>query len=154
MSGADLQGFAMTSASEPSDSAGAGTEAKNPKPVVVMVDDEPEILATLRRLLRHEPYELLTTESPHEAIGWVSSRKVDLIVVDQRMPGMSGVEVLRAAGEVSPTTAWLMLTAYPGDPLVVDGMGNQQLWILGKPWNDDELKEAIRRQLRGFGGQG
>jgi hypothetical protein len=47
-----------------------------------------------------------------------------------------------------------MLTAYPGDPLVVDGMGNQQLWILGKPWNDDELKEAIRRQLRGFGGQG
>ena len=118
------------------------------RPVVVAVDDDPLILEALRRLLRDEPCDLLTTEDPREAVRWVSTRTVRLILVDQRMPGMTGVDVLRAVGEASPTTAWVMLTAHPGDPLIVNSVGDQQLWIFGKPWNDAELLDVVRRQLR------
>ncbi|HEX7897134.1 MAG TPA: response regulator [Planctomycetota bacterium] len=117
------------------------------RPLVVAVDDDPKVLETLRRLLRDEPYEFLPTEDPREAIHWVASRRVDLIIVDQRMPEMTGVDVLRAVAEASPSTAWILLTAYPGDPLVVSRVGDQKLWIFGKPWNDDELKSAIRKRL-------
>ena len=40
-----------------------------------------------------------------------------------------------------------MLTAYPGDPIIVNSVGDQQLWIFGKPWDDAELKDAIRKKL-------
>ena len=114
---------------------------------MVAVDDDPLILEALRRLLRDEPCDLLTTENPKEAVRWVLSRPVRLILVDQRMPEMSGVDVLRAIGEASPSTAWIMLTAHPGDPLIVSSVGDQQLWIFGKPWNDAELVDAIRKHL-------
>jgi DNA-binding NtrC family response regulator len=117
------------------------------RPIVVALDDDPRILDSLRRLLRDEPFDFLTTEDPREAIHWVSSRRVNLIIVDQRMPEMTGVDVLRAVGEASPSTAWIMLTAYPGDPIIVNSVGDQQLWIFGKPWNDDELKDAVRKKL-------
>ena len=117
------------------------------KPVVVAVDDDPMVLEALRRLLRDEPFDFLTTVDPREAVRWVASRPVHLVIVDQRMPGMSGVDVLRAIGEASPSTGWIMLTAYPGDPLIVSSVGDQQLLIFGKPWNDAELVDAIRRQL-------
>lgn len=118
-----------------------------PKPVVVCVDDEPEVLAALRRTLRDEPYELLLTNQPHEAIEWLSTRRVSMIVADQRMPSMTGVDVLRAAEECSPRTARILLTAYPNDPLVVRGVGEGVLLLLGKPWDEEVLRKTIRDHL-------
>ena len=62
--------------------------------VVVCVDDEPAILSALRRSLRAEPYELLTTENPVNVLQWAGTRDVSLVITDQRMPGMAGTELL------------------------------------------------------------
>src|SRR6185295_19303039 len=56
------------------------------KQVVICIDDEPPVLSAIRRLLRHEPYEVLTTLDPSEVLRLVTSREVNLIVADQRMP--------------------------------------------------------------------
>jgi DNA-binding NtrC family response regulator len=118
-----------------------------PRHVVVCVDDEAEVLAALGRALREEPYELLLTTRPHEAIEWLSTREVSVIIADQKMPVITGVDVLRAAEDSSPRTARILLTAYPSDPMVVKGVGEGSLLLIGKPWNDAALREAIRDHL-------
>jgi len=79
-------------------------------PVVVCVDDEPAILASLQRLLRNEPYRLMTTGKPEEAVTWILQNYARVVIVDQRMPGMSGLELLELVRSCSPTTARVMLT--------------------------------------------
>ena len=140
----------MTSVGERADMDGRQSRPPS-RPLVIAVDDEPQVLAALRRLLGRESYDLLTTGDPREALGLVSSKGVSLVIADQRMPEMSGVELLQAVGEVSPSTAWILLTAYPGDPLVVGCGSDKRLLLMGKPWDDEALKDAVQRKLRESG---
>ena len=82
--------------------------------VVVCVDDEPAILASLRRLLRNEPYVFLTTENPEEAMAWVVERKARVVIADQRMPSMSGLQLLEMVQACAPDTVRVMLTGLAG----------------------------------------
>ncbi len=61
---------------------------------VLLVDDEPLILSSLRRLLRNQPYDLLLAESGEQALQLLESRPVDLVVSDARMPNMDGAALL------------------------------------------------------------
>src|SRR5579862_6565656 len=89
---------------------------------VVCVDDEPSILAALRRSLRQDPYDVLTTDSADDAIRWVATREVSLVITDQRMPGMQGTELLAEVSRHSPSTARIILTAYPGATVTTPGL--------------------------------
>jgi CheY-like chemotaxis protein len=75
----------------------ATTRRDSRKPLLVCVDDDPEILRSLRRVFRSEPWEVLTTEHPAEVLQWICDRKVDLIIADQRMPDMNGSDLLEVA---------------------------------------------------------
>ncbi len=123
-------------------------QGPSPKPVVVCVDDEPAILASLQRLLRKEPLELLTTLDPQQALTWVRTREVGLLIADQRMPEISGTKLLGEVFELSPDTACAILTGYPGDSLVIRARECGSLWLMSKPWEDERLKQAIRDALR------
>ena len=114
---------------------------------VVCVDDEPEILTALLRVLRDEPYELLTTTDPQQALRWVETRDISLIVADYKMPVMDGIDRLLAVQECSPTTQRLMMTAHPDHPVVLNGLYQGFLTLLAKPWSDDTLKVTIREQV-------
>ena len=70
--------------------------------VVVCIDDEPAILASLRRLFRNEPFELLTTEKPDEAMTWVIEKRARVVIADQRMPSMTGLQLLEMVRACSP----------------------------------------------------
>jgi response regulator RpfG family c-di-GMP phosphodiesterase len=115
--------------------------------VVVCVDDEPAILSALRRSLRTEPYELLTTESPESALKWVGTRDVSLIISDQRMPGMEGTELLEEISKRSPSTAKILLTAYPGDTMGAAGLRHWTECMISKPWDNVMLRKTIRQLL-------
>jgi DNA-binding NtrC family response regulator len=78
--------------------------------VVVSIDDEPGVLAALRRMLRYEPYEFLTTQAPEEAIRWVLDKHASLFLADQRMPHVTGLELLELVMKCSPSTIRVMLT--------------------------------------------
>jgi DNA-binding response OmpR family regulator len=115
---------------------------------VVLVDDEPAVLRSLKRALRHEPYEVRTTTRAEEALDWIRRGDVSLVVLDQRMPGMCGTELAEQVRRLSPQTVRVMLTAYPGNALVRHGLDHEVQWLISKPWNDDALRLALRRLLR------
>jgi len=116
-------------------------------PLVVCVDDEPQILSSLARLLRREPYRLRTTTDPEEALEWIRVEDVALLVADYRMPGMSGTTLLQIAKASSPGTARMMLTGYPGETLIITAGEAGLMHLVGKPWDDEALKGKIRGLL-------
>jgi DNA-binding NtrC family response regulator len=116
---------------------------------VVLVDDEPEILNALRRLLRKEPYEVLATGNPEEAVAWTLLRKASLVMTDQRMPSMSGLDLLEIIRLCSPSTVRVMISGQ------TDLTGVLNLARIGaieklvrKPWDGEELKGLLRELLR------
>jgi response regulator RpfG family c-di-GMP phosphodiesterase len=115
---------------------------------VICVDDEPAILAALRRSLRQEPYDVLTTESPKDALRWVATRDISLIITDQRMPEMQGTELLEEVSKNSPSTARIILTAYPGSALATPGLRRWLECMISKPWDSGMLRRTIRQLLR------
>lgn len=118
------------------------------RPLVVLVDDDPAVLQALRRALRDEPVELRTTSDPEEVIDWVRREPVRLVVADYRIPGLlSGATLLQIVKAASPTTRRLMLTAWPDDALVLRAAELGLMEMLGKPWDDEELRRRIRGAL-------
>lgn len=117
-------------------------------PVVVCVDDEPAILAALRRVLRDEPYRLLTTLKPDEAMDWVLAENADVLIADQWMPDMSGVRLLELVQASSPATARVLLSGLSDldGPKELENLAAIQR-LVRKPWDSDELKAAIRALL-------
>ena len=116
--------------------------------VVVCIDDEPAILASLRRLFRNEPYTLLTTEKPDEAMTWVLERKARVVIADQRMPSMTGLQLLEMVKACSPSTVRVMLT---GQSDLTSIMKRKTIdtveHLVRKPWEPEELKITLRRLL-------
>lgn len=116
--------------------------------VVVCVDDEPAVLASLRRLFRNEPVELLTTEKPDEAIAWVLERKAKVLITDQRMPGMSGLALLELVQACSPGTARVMLSGQTDLTRVLKRTSIEAIQrMVPKPWEPEALKGLVREMV-------
>jgi response regulator RpfG family c-di-GMP phosphodiesterase len=119
-------------------------------PVILCVDDEPEILGALRRCFRNEPYEVITAGGTEEALGWLAELPaVDLVLTDERMPNMSGTELLQEVRRRSPQTVRVILTGYPSAALVQKGLEAGAGVFLYKPWDDGALRDTVRRLLLG-----
>lgn len=117
-------------------------------PVVVCVDDEPEILSALKRLLRNEPYRLLTTQRPDEAMDWVLAEKADLLIADQRMPSMTGLQLLELAQACSPGTSRVLLSGQSDLSGINDLKKLEAIQrLVRKPWDGEELKASIREMI-------
>jgi len=112
---------------------------------LLVVDDEVRILSALRRTLRREGYEIVTSESVHRALEILDERPVDVILSDQKMPGMSGLQFLAEAAVRRPGAARLLFTGWtqeiPADALERLGI----VALINKPWDDAQLKETLRR---------
>jgi response regulator RpfG family c-di-GMP phosphodiesterase len=114
--------------------------AKHPN---LLVDDEPEILFSLRGLLRME-FELYTAESGAEALEILHRQPVHVIMTDQRMPQMTGVELLRRAQGECPEAIRIVFTGYADIKAVIDAINQGQVYrYLTKPWDPDELVSVL-----------
>lgn len=118
---------------------------------VVCVDDEPLVRQALHRLLRKEPYDLFITGAPDQALQYVREHPVSLVITDQRMPEMSGVELLESVHRFSPATRGIILTAYPESVFESMPRGGPPAPLVAKPWDDDTLRRTIRQFLRQAG---
>lgn len=123
-------------------------------PSVLFVDDEERVLRSLRMLFRGR-CEILATTSGREAIDWVRQRRIHVVVSDQRMPGVTGVEVLRAVAEHSPATMRVLLTGYADMDAVAASVNEGEIYrFVEKPWNGsyliDVVEQAARVAMRDF----
>ncbi len=118
------------------------------RPTLLVVDDEPGVLRTVHDLLRID-YHVVTCQSGAEALEILrSNAAIDVIMSDQRMPGMTGVEVLRHAREIRPEATRLLFTAYTEIRTVVDAINQGHVFrYLGKPWEPEELEATVRQAV-------
>jgi putative nucleotidyltransferase with HDIG domain len=113
---------------------------------VLFVDDEVNILRAVQRLLRHEPCRVLTASRGSEALGLLADDAAQVVVSDQRMPEMNGVELLSVIRERHPDAVRMMLTGYTEMNVAVDAINHGEIYrLITKPWNDEELKATLRQ---------
>jgi response regulator RpfG family c-di-GMP phosphodiesterase len=116
---------------------------------LLIVDDEPNILNALRRLLRREYYEVLTANSPREAFDLLAQHSVQVVVSDQRMPDMTGTEFLARVKQIYPATVRIVLSGYTDLETLTDAINRGAIYrFLVKPWNDEELRSQLREAFR------
>lgn len=116
---------------------------------LLIVDDEPNILSALRRLLRHEGYEIHTAASGTEALEVLAREPIQVVVSDQRMPGMSGTEFLGHVNSMYPQTVRIALSGYADLTALTDAVNQGAIYrFLSKPWNDVDLKAALQAAFR------
>ncbi len=118
---------------------------------ILVVDDERRILEAVKRILRREPlfkYNVLTVDNAKEALKIVESEKVDLILSDQRMPEMTGVELFNKVREISTQTVRMLITGYTDLEAAIDAINKAKIdYYIEKPWEDTELLNIIRNAL-------
>jgi DNA-binding NtrC family response regulator len=119
-----------------------------PAHLVVVVDDDAGVLTALRRAFRDEDFQLRSTTDPNEALEWIRTEEVAVLVADDRMPVMSGTSLFHLAKSYSPGTARIMLTAYAGEGLVAHARREGLFQLFAKPWDDRDLRRAVRDRLR------
>ncbi len=107
---------------------------------LLLVDDEPNIVSALRRLFRREGYRIATASSGAEGLQRMAEYEVDVVLSDQRMPGMTGVEFLRRAKELYPDTVRMVLSGYTELQSITDAVNEGAIYrFLTKPWDDQRL---------------
>jgi len=113
---------------------------------VLFVDDEVNILKALQRLLRNEDMTVLCASRGSEALELLQKQPAQVVVTDQRMPEMSGVDLLSQVRERHPDVVRMMLTGYTEMNIAVDAINRGEIYrLITKPWNDDELRATVRQ---------
>jgi len=116
-------------------------------PTILVVDDEKPNRTTLRRILAKEGYDVEEAASGRDALELLRSRDTALLLTDLKMPGMDGVELLRATQVVSPDTEVVLMTAYGTVETAVESMKEGAYDFLTKPLKRHDLLRAVRKAL-------
>lgn len=126
-----------------------GESASGEPRTLLLVDDEPGVLNALRRLFRSEGYRVLTAESAQTALELLATDPAQVIISDQRMPGMSGVEFLSRVRVLHPATVRIVLSGYAEIDMVTEAVNRGAIWkFFSKPWDDDKLLDEVRNAFR------
>jgi signal transduction histidine kinase len=118
------------------------------RPTLLVVDDEPEVLRSVHDLLRLD-YQVITCSSGAEAIKVLEGAdEIHVVMSDQRMPDMSGVEVLRQARKLRPDVTRLLFTAYADIRAIIDAINQGHVYrYINKPWEPNELEMIVRQAV-------
>jgi DNA-binding NtrC family response regulator len=115
---------------------------------VLAVDDETEIIDSLRRALRSEAYRFVGTTSPYEARDLVLRGGVDLIIADIDMPGMNGLELVAYVRRERPEVVRILLTGDASLESAMDAINRGEVHrYFTKPWRNESLRQSLREAL-------
>jgi len=114
---------------------------------ILIVDDEPHILSLLRKILEEESREILTAESAEEAWQFLKEKgEVGVVICDQRLPNMSGVDFLVKVKRLYPDTIRILITGYPEISTAIEAINKAHIWrYILKPIDADNLKILINQ---------
>jgi diguanylate cyclase (GGDEF)-like protein len=118
---------------------------------LLLVDDDEDIGASLKRLLRPEGYNILCARSGQEGLELLARNQVQVIVSDQRMPQMTGVEFLSRVKELYPKTVRIILSGYADLSSVTDAINQGAIYkFLTKPWDNESLCANVLEAFRHY----
>jgi signal transduction histidine kinase len=114
---------------------------------ILAVDDDPGNLVVLEELLA-EDFEVVSTESPAEALRLARETEFDMVISDQRMPGVTGVELLRQVRETYPRTVRVIISAYSDAPAMLDAINVGEVFrFILKPWEPEHVLSVVEMGL-------
>ena len=117
---------------------------------ILIVDDEAANLRALERLFRKD-HHVLTAESGSDALALLEQYDVALLVTDQRMPGMTGIELLQKTVPLRPHMVRILLTGYTDLNTLIEAVNCGLVYkYLTKPWNNDDLCVTVSRAIEHF----
>jgi diguanylate cyclase (GGDEF)-like protein/PAS domain S-box-containing protein len=123
--------------------------AAEEKPTLLLVDDEENILNALTRMLRRDGYRILTATNADDALDILGRNDVQVVLSDQRMPGISGTELLSRVKDMYPNTVRIVLSGYTDLAAVTAAINQGAIYkFLTKPWDDEDLRLQIRDAFR------
>lgn len=116
---------------------------------ILLVDDEEDIGAALARLLRRDGYRILRAKSGQEALALLTENEVGVVISDQRMPEMTGVEFLTQVKELYPHTIRIVLSGYADLDAVMDAINRGAIYkFFNKPWDNEALRAEVLEAFR------
>ena len=117
---------------------------------ILVIDDEPANLRLLRRVLAGD-YEVLSAQSGPEGLEMLRQQSVALIITDQRMPHMSGVQVLAESQKICPDAIKILLTGYTDIQALIDAINSGNVYkYIQKPWDAEDLKLTVKRAVETY----
>lgn len=119
------------------------------RPSVLIVDDDPGTVETLTDIFQAKSYRVATAYSGEEAIAEARRARYDAVVMDIVMPGLNGVEALKAIKASAPQTNVIMITAFTRHELVEEAKRGSALAVLPKPLDVDRLLALLESAARG-----
>lgn len=115
------------------------------KPLVVCVDDDEAMLAAIARCLKRDTVEVRTTLSAAEALEWIASDDVAVLVSDYEMPEMTGAQLAGRARRVRPETVRILLTGKRSLETAIDGINQGEIFkFLNKPFDNEQLRQVVQ----------
>jgi serine/threonine-protein kinase len=110
---------------------------------LLVVDDEERILSALKSMFRMR-YHVFATTDGNKALEFMKKYRMHVIISDQRMPIMPGVELLRRAREISPSSVRILLTGYSDLASIVGSINDGEIYrFISKPWNSQDLQQTV-----------
>ncbi|NDY41484.1 response regulator [Dissulfurirhabdus thermomarina] len=118
------------------------------EPAILIVDDEPGVLEALERLFGRGGFETETATDGETALRRLRERECFLVISDQRMPGMTGIDFLQECRRASPDTLRVLVTGYSDEAVCREAINKGEVYrYVVKPWDNDEML-AIAREAR------
>ncbi len=116
---------------------------------ILIVDDEENVLRSLERTLMDEDYEIETAGSAEEALEKLKTFPAGIVLSDNMMPGMNGLDFLQQVKQIYPNTIRILITGKSDVQMTIEAINKGEIFrFLLKPWNDEELKVTIRIAFR------
>jgi len=115
---------------------------------LLIVDDEPDVIRGFKRILATEPYRLLSAQSGEEALQVFRDHRPEVVVMDLRMPGLDGLQTLRALRKIDPRLLVILMTAYGTTQTVIEAMKAGAYEYIQKPFKIDRIRQVVREAVR------
>lgn len=118
------------------------------KPLIVCVDDDEAMLGTVVRCLKREPIEIRSTLSASQALAWIASDDVAVLVSDYDMPEMTGAQLAGHARRIRPETVRILLTGQRSLETAIDGINQGEIFrFMNKPFDNDQLRATVNAAI-------
>lgn len=119
---------------------------------VLFVDDEVDVLSSLKRQFRKADFKMYTAVGGEAALLLLKTEPIKIIITDERMPGMNGVELLQKVKKIYPDTIRIILSGYADSSSIVNAINKGEVYrFISKPWKKDNLLDVIRQSFSQYG---